>query len=76
MLSSNYPTIFISRIIHDELKDMVAQGRTVTSIFRKLMFTLIPNEEIWAKVKAKSIRQTHAAEYGAAKGYKNYYNLF
>ena len=75
VLSSNYPSISISRIIFDEIKDRVSQDQTPTSIFRKIMYTLLPEdpkkspeESIWTTMTGLAIRESWPAQYGAAKG--------
>ena len=68
ILSTDFPKIVLSRLIYNELIDMVKNDRSATSIFRKLMWALVPDEQIWYSLKAKEIRLKFAAEYGAAKG--------
>ena len=64
VLSNNNPSICISGIIYDENKDLVSQGHTQTSIFRKIMYTLLPDdpkkspeEYIWTTMTSLAIRE-------------------
>ena len=69
MLSKNFPKIFVKRIVFTEFNDMVQQGRSATSIFRKVLMAVITEEDIWANITAKAIRVKYPAEYGAAKDF-------
>ena len=48
---------------------MVRQGRSATSVFRKVITAVISENDIWSKITAKAIRLKFPEEYGAAKDF-------